>query len=71
MVEDVAFRVLAAGNQPDFRTISDFRKLHLKAIEELFSADVTADIRDRDDEVGAGGAGREQVEGQREQATKP
>ena len=22
---DVAFRVLAAGNQPDFRTISDFR----------------------------------------------
>jgi len=34
--EDVAFRVLAAGNQPDFRTISDFRKLHLKALEELF-----------------------------------
>jgi transposase len=36
MVEDVAFRVLAAGNQPDFRTIADFRKLHLKALEELF-----------------------------------
>ena len=36
LVEDVAFRVLAAGNQPDFRTISDFRKLHLKALEELF-----------------------------------
>ena len=36
LVEDVAFRVLAAGNQPDFRTISDFRKLHLKAMEELF-----------------------------------
>ena len=36
LVEDVAFRVLAAGNEPDFRTISDFRKLHLKAIEELF-----------------------------------
>ena len=35
-MEDVAFRVLAAGNQPDFRTISDFRKLHLKALEELF-----------------------------------
>src|SRR5246500_3487090 len=34
--EDVAFRVLAAGNQPDFRTIADFRKLHLKALEELF-----------------------------------
>jgi transposase len=27
---------LAAGNQPGFRTISDFRKLHLKALEELF-----------------------------------
>ena len=27
--EDVGFRVLAAGNEPDFRPISDFRKLHL------------------------------------------
>ncbi|HEY5253195.1 MAG TPA: IS1182 family transposase [Acidobacteriaceae bacterium] len=36
LVEDVAFRVLAAGNEPDFRTIADFRKLHLKALEELF-----------------------------------
>jgi transposase len=34
--EDVAFRVLAAGNEPDFRTISDFRKLHVKALEGLF-----------------------------------
>src|ERR1700694_2111413 len=34
--EDVGFRVLAAGNQPDFRTISDFRKLHLKALQGLF-----------------------------------
>lgn len=29
-VEDVAFRVLAAGNAPDFRTI------HRKALEGLF-----------------------------------
>ncbi len=36
LVEDVAFRVLAAGNQPDFRTISDFRKIHLNALEGLF-----------------------------------
>ena len=36
LVEDVPFRVLAAGNQPDFRTISDFRKIHLKALEQLF-----------------------------------
>ena len=34
--EDVAFRVLAAGNQPDFRTISDFRKVHLSALSGLF-----------------------------------
>ena len=34
--EDVAFRVLAAGNQPDFRTISDFRKQHLPALGGLF-----------------------------------
>jgi transposase len=36
LAEDVAFRVLAAGNEPDFRTISDFRKIHLKALEGLF-----------------------------------
>jgi transposase len=36
LVEDVAFRVLAAGNQPDFRTLSDFRKKHLGALEKLF-----------------------------------
>ena len=34
--EDVAFRVLAAGNEPDFRTISDFRKNHLEALQGLF-----------------------------------
>ena len=36
LVEDVPFRVLAAGNQPDFRTISDFRTIHLEALEQLF-----------------------------------
>ncbi len=35
--EDVAFRVLAAGNQPDFRTIADFRKIHLAALSGLFA----------------------------------
>ena len=34
--EDVAFRVLAAENQPDFRTIADFRQRHLAALEGLF-----------------------------------
>jgi hypothetical protein len=31
-----ATRVLGAGNQPDFRTLSDFRQLHLKVLQELF-----------------------------------
>ena len=34
--EDIAFRVLAANNTPDFRTISDFRKDHLQALGSLF-----------------------------------
>jgi transposase len=36
LAEDIAFKVLAAGNQPNFRTISDFRKIHLKTLEGLF-----------------------------------
>ena len=34
--DDVAFRVLGAQNRPDFRTISDFRKRHLKALAGMF-----------------------------------
>ena len=34
--EDVAFRVLAANNGPHFRTISDFRKRHLEALQHVF-----------------------------------
>lgn len=36
LVEDVAYRYLAAGNQPDFRTVSDFRKEHGAALAGLF-----------------------------------
>src|SRR5881628_2544635 len=36
LVDSVAFRFLAAGNQPDFRTISDFRKRHEVALSGLF-----------------------------------
>jgi transposase len=36
LTEDVAFRVLAAGNAPDFRTIADFRKTHLTALQGFF-----------------------------------
>jgi transposase len=35
--EDVAFRVLAANNQPDFRTISEFRRRHLAVLPQLFA----------------------------------
>jgi transposase len=34
--EDVALRVLAAGNFPAHRTIRDFRAFHLKELSELF-----------------------------------
>jgi len=34
--DSVAFRFLAAGNQPDFRTLSDFRKRHGAALAGLF-----------------------------------
>ena len=34
--EDVAFRVLAAGNAPDHRTICEFRRRHLSDFRRLF-----------------------------------
>ena len=34
--EDVAFRVLAANNTPDFRTLSEFRRRHLRTLGALF-----------------------------------
>ncbi len=34
--DDVAFRVLAAGNFPAHRTLSDFRALHLQELSALF-----------------------------------
>jgi len=33
---DIAFRVLSAGQLPDFRTLSDFRHRHLRAFGSLF-----------------------------------
>ena len=37
LINDVAFRWLGVGNFPDFRTISEFRRKHLKALQGLFS----------------------------------
>jgi transposase len=34
--EDVAFRVLAAGNHPDHTRVSEFRRIHSKALAKLF-----------------------------------
>ena len=36
VIDSVALRFLAAGNEPDFRTVSDFRKRHGQALSGLF-----------------------------------
>jgi transposase len=33
---DIGYRVLTANQQPNFRTISEFRRIHLEALKELF-----------------------------------
>jgi transposase len=58
LVEDIAFRVLAAGNQPNFRTISDFRKIHLGTLEGLFEQVLKIAL-----EAGAMKVGRVAVDG--------
>src|SRR6202035_1986259 len=63
LVEDIAFRVLAAGNQPNFRTISDFRKIHLKTLEGLFEQVLKIAL-----EAGAMKVGRVAVDGTKAKA---
>src|SRR5688572_8243825 len=63
LVEDVAFRVLAAGNQPDFRTIADLRKRHLAALAGFFEQ-VLRLAR----ELGAPRMGRVAIDGSKIQA---
>lgn len=57
---DIAFRYLAANLQPDFRTISDFRKRHLADFEELFRRTV-----DLSREAGLAKMGRVAIDGRR------
>jgi transposase len=57
---DIFFRYLSANQQPDFRTISDFRKDHLKALEALF-VEVLALCR----EAGLAKMGRVALDGRR------
>ena len=66
--EDIAFRVLAANNTPDFRTISDFRKDNLAAFVRLVPAGAGAVPAGGIGEAGPRGAGRDQGQGQRIQA---
>src|SRR2546428_5951990 len=64
LVEDVGFRMLAAGNEPDFRTISDFRKLHLLALQGLFDQMLQIALQAGAVKLGRGGVGGRQVKGQ-------
>ena len=33
---DIGYRIVSADQQPDFRTVSEFRRIHLKALRRLF-----------------------------------
>ena len=56
--EDIPFRVLAAGNTPDFRTISEFRRIHLEALRGLFEQVLAMSL-----EAGAMKLGRVSLDG--------
>lgn len=56
--ENIPFRMLAAGNDPDFRTISDFRKLHIARLPDLFEQVLEMAL-----EAGAVKLGRVSVDG--------
>ena len=66
--EDIAFRVLAANNTPDFRTVSDFRKYHLEALGELFLQVLELCRQAGLVKLGHVALGRHQGEGQRIEA---
>src|SRR3989441_4428987 len=63
LVEDVGFRMLGAGNEPDFRTISDFRKLHLSALQGLFDQMLQIALQAGGVKMGGGGVGGGEGEG--------
>jgi transposase len=63
LMEDVAFRMLAAGNAPDFRTIADFRKQHLEILKGLFEQIVKMAL-----ELGAMKLGRVALDGSKVKA---
>jgi transposase len=56
--EDIPFKVLAAGNEPDFRTISDFRKTQIGTLQGVFEQVLEMAL-----EVGAVKVGRVTLDG--------
>jgi transposase len=63
LLEDIPFRVLAAGNEPDFRTIADFRKTHLTALQGFFEQ-----VLQMARELGAARVGRVALDGSKVKA---
>ncbi len=63
LLEDIPFRVLAAGNEPDFRTIADFRKRHLAALQGFFEQ-----VLQMARELGAARVGRVALDGSKVKA---
>ena len=66
--EDVAFRVLAAGNFPSHRTICEFRRRHLSDFKALFVEVVGLGARDRRRELRQVVDRRDEGSSQRQQA---
>jgi len=63
LTEDVGFRVLAAGNEPDFRTLAEFRKIHREVLKGLFEQVLKMAL-----ELGAMKLGRVELEGSKVKA---
>jgi transposase len=63
LLEDIPFRVLAAGNEPDFRTIAEFRKTHLTALQGFFEQ-----VLQLARELGAARVGRVALDGSKVKA---
>lgn len=61
--EDIGFRVLAAGNTPDFRTLSEFRRIHLPVLQGLFEQVLRMAL-----EMGAMKLGRVAIDGSKVKA---
>jgi hypothetical protein len=68
LVEDIAFRILAAGIQPNFRTISDFRKIHLQTLAGMFEQVLKIALQAGAVKLGRVALDGNEDEGQRQQA---